>query len=275
MYAPALNLQFQDTMAAAPTFQLLGARLRVASLSSARDFYVGVLGLEPMDSMPGELRLRVPEAAAPILVLNEFPGIPAAPEDAPGLFHLAFLVPGRPGLAAVLRRLAEARWPIAGMSDHGVSEAIYLADPDGNGLEIYADRPRAAWPRRGDQLDMYTRRMDLPGVLASDPDSRAGGLPAGTRLGHVHVRVSDLVQAERFYAGELGLDVTVRTYPGALFFAADGYHHHIGANTWGVRAGARAGPSAGLAGVQAAVAGLPAARTVRDSDGTRFELMPA
>jgi catechol 2,3-dioxygenase len=261
-------------MAASPTFQLLGARLRVASLARSSDFYAGILGLEPMASPPGELRLRVPGSAAPILELNEFPGIPAAPEDAPGLFHLAFLVPGRPALAAVLRRLAEAQWPIAGMSDHGVSEAIYLADPDGNGLEIYADRPAAAWPRRGARLDMYTRPLDLPGVLASDPAASAGGLPAGTRLGHVHVRVGDLVQAERFYAGELGLEVTVRTYPGALFFAADGYHHHIGANTWGVRAGARAGPSAGLAGVRAAVAGLPAARTILDADGIRFELEP-
>ena len=261
-------------MAASSTVQLLGARLRVASLARSRDFYAGVLGLEPMASPPGELQLRVPGSAAPILVLNEFPGIPAAPEDAPGLFHLAFLVPGRPALAAVLRRLAEAQWPIAGMSDHGVSEAIYLADPDGNGLEIYSDRPTAAWPRRGARLDMYTRPLDLPGVLASDPTASAGGLPAGTRLGHVHVRVGDLVQAERFYAGELGLEVTVRTYPGALFFAADGYHHHIGANTWGVRAGARAGPSAGLAAVRAAVAGLPAARTVQDADGIRFELEP-
>jgi catechol 2,3-dioxygenase len=261
-------------MSHSPSFTLLGARLKVASLGRSQAFYAGLLGLVPAVWRPGELTLRAPGGASPLLTLVETPGAAPAPEDAPGLFHLAFLVPDRPALARVLRRLAEKQAPIGGLSDHGVSEAIYLADPDGNGLEIYADRPRAEWPGRPGKLEMYTRPLDVPNLLATDPESRAEGLPAGTRIGHVHLRVGDLAEAERFFAGKLGLEVTVRGYPGALFFAADGYHHHIGANTWGVRPGARAAGAAGLDSVIVARAGLTAPQTFRDSDGARFDLTP-
>jgi len=261
-------------MAASPSFTLLGARLRVASLSRAQAFYAGLLGLDPHAARPGELQLRAPGSALPLLTLVETPGAPPAPEDAPGLFHLALLVPDRPALARVLRRLTEAHVPLAGLSDHGVSEAIYLSDPDGNGLEIYADRPRTEWPGRPGQLEMYTRRLDVPNLLASDPASRAAGLPAGTRLGHIHLRVGNLAEAERFFTGTLGLDVTVRGYPGALFFAADGYHHHIGVNLWGVRPGAHATGAAGLDTVYVSAADATAARTVLDPDGNRFAIAP-
>jgi len=185
------------------------------------------------------------------------------------------LVPDRPALARILRRLAEKRWPIEGLSDHGVSEAIYLSDPDSNGLEIYADRPRADWPAHGSKIEMYTKRLDVSDLLSTDPTASADGLPRGTRLGHVHVRVTNLNKAEPFYTGSLGLEVTVRDYPGALFFAADGYHHHVGANTWGVQPEANADQAAGLEAVSAAVPGLAAPRTLVDPDGIRFELSPA
>ena len=261
-------------MASSPTFTLLGARLRVASLARSRAFYAGVLGLEPHAGRPGELLLRLPGATRPLLTLVETPGAPPAPAEAPGLFHLAFLVPDRPALARVLRRLAEAQVPLAGLSDHGVSEAIYLSDPDGNGLEIYVDRPRAEWPSKAGKLEMYTRHLDVPNLLATDPAAGAAGLPSGTRLGHVHLRVGSLAEAERFFTGTLGLDVTVRGYPGALFFAADGYHHHVGANTWGVRPGATTAGAAGLDAVYVSAASATAPRTVLDPDGNRFEIAP-
>ena len=151
-----------------------------------------------------------------------------------GLFHLAILVPSRLELARALRRVTESGWRLTGASDHLVSEAIYLRDPEGNGIEIYRDRPRTEWRRAGGEIEMDTLPLDLEGVLgelAAD-DSPRGGMAPATRLGHVHLNVADIPASERFYAGALGFDVTVRGYPGALFVSAGGYHHHVGLNTW-------------------------------------------
>jgi catechol 2,3-dioxygenase len=152
----------------------------------------------------------------------------------PGMYHLAILMPSRLELALALGRLAQARWPLDGASDHLVSEALYLSDPDENGIEIYRDRPREQWRYRDGGLEMATRPLDIDSLLgelrsASEVPELA---PPGTRIGHVHLQVSDLNDAERFYSGVLGYDVVVRGYPGALFVSAGGYHHHLGLNTW-------------------------------------------
>jgi len=262
---------------AAPSasFTLLAAHLRVASLARAEAFYVGVLGLQAASTPGGERALTTAACAEPLLYLREVPGALPAPDGAVGLFHLAWLVPARADLARVLLRLADRRWPLQGLSDHGVSEALYLADPDGSGVEIYADRPVAAWPRRQGRLEMYTARLDTTALLATARPPAAAGLPIGTRLGHVHLRVPDLAAAERFYAGELPLTVSVADFPGARFFAADGYHHQVGANTWGVRP-APSGPGyAGLDLVTARVAGLTEPRRLADPAGVRWQLEPA
>jgi catechol 2,3-dioxygenase len=135
-------------------------------------------------------------------------------------------------------------YPIAGASDHGVSEAIYLSDPDGNGVELYADRPRAQWGWQNGQISMVTTPLDLENLLTSI-DTKAATTDPSTQpdLGHIHLHVDDLLRAERFYNEFLGLAVTQRSYPGALFFAAGGYHHHIGANVW---AGKTAAPANGV-----------------------------
>ena len=131
----------------------------------------------------------------------------------------------------LFRSLHEHDVPM-GMSDHLVSEALYLNDPDGLGIEIYSDRPRATWMKRGDELAMATEPLDVEG-LVSDPTAHPWtGMPAGTTIGHMHLHVGDLAGAERFYGATLGLDVVVRSYPGALFLSAGGYHHHLGTNTW-------------------------------------------
>ena len=136
-------------------------------------------------------------------------------------------------LAQAYQRLVGRGYPVAGASDHGVSEAIYLSDPDGNGVELYADLPRAQWPWRNGEISMVTKALNLDALLAmvADEATIAEPLPQ-TDIGHIHLHVADLAAAERFYGEFLGFSVTQRTYLGALFFAAGGYHHHIGVNIW-------------------------------------------
>ena len=163
---------------------------------------------------------------------------PARDPRLTGLFHFAILVPTRRALAVSLARLVRGHWSLSGASDHLVSEALYLEDPDGNGIEIYRDRDRSEWRRdQAGQLQMATLPLDVRGLLAeldaAPPDPGTDhSIPAETRIGHIHLQVSELRDIEAFYSGVLGFDVMVRSYPGALFVSAGGYHHHIGLNTW-------------------------------------------
>jgi catechol 2,3-dioxygenase len=142
------------------------------------------------------------------------------------------LVPERAELARALRRVLAAGERFTGASDHFVSEALYLRDPEGNGIELYADRPRDTWEWADGELVMGTVALDVDDLMRTEPAGADPGMPAGTVVGHVHLQVADIPSAEAFYAGDLHLDVTVRSYPGALFLSRDGYHHHIGTNTW-------------------------------------------
>lgn len=216
-----------------PATRIGRVHLRVADLGRALEFYGELLGLEAVAGEDGSVRLAVRDGAE-ILRLEERPGAPPKPRHTTGLYHYAILVPTRPDLARTLLRLRERRWPLQGASDHAVSEALYLSDPDGNGVEIYADRPRDRWQRRDGELYMTTAPLDLHELLADAGAATGGpsGLPPSTRIGHIHLHVSDLGRAESFYHGTVGFDVTTRGYPGALFLSAGGYHHHIGLNTW-------------------------------------------
>src|ERR671910_3441708 len=208
-------------------------RLRVADLNDLTTFYERVIGLEAVDRGGDVTRLGAAQGE-PLVELVGAPDAPPAPSFSTGLFHLAILVPDRAELARSLQRVAGAGWRLTGASDHLVSEALYLQDPEGNGIEIYRDRPREEWGRNGDELRMATLPLDLDGVLG-ELDSGAppaDGMPAGTTIGHVHLQVADIPAAEGFYNGALGLDVMVRSYPGALFLSAGAYHHHLGLNTW-------------------------------------------
>jgi catechol 2,3-dioxygenase len=209
-------------------------RLTVSDLARSRDFYERAIGLRGIESDDGSLALGAP-GEPPLVELVEDPAAPALDRRATGLYHLAILLPSRRDLALALRRVVEARWPLDGASDHLVSEALYLSDPDGNGIELYRDRPRAEWPRSGDELQMASLPLELESLvseLGPDAAERAETAPRGTRMGHVHLQVADIDAAEAFYSDALGFEVTVRSYPGALFVAAGGYHHHIGLNTW-------------------------------------------
>ena len=169
------------------------------------------------------------------------------PSSAAGLFHLAILLPSRRDLANWLKHAAEARIPLEGASDHLVSEALYLSDPEGNGIEIYRDRRRSEWPRKPDGgIAMATERLDLDKLLSEAEGGTYAGMPDGTGMGHVHLRVGDTIAAEAFYRDLLGFDLMVH-YPGASFLSSGGYHHHIAGNIWGSRgAGPRQSGEAGL-----------------------------
>jgi catechol 2,3-dioxygenase len=203
-------------------------RLAVRDLDASKRFYQDVLGFEDAD----RTGLR-PPGGRRLIELVEDPQAIAKPRRSAGLYHFAILVPSRAALARSLRRLIDRRWPLTGASDHLVSEALYLDDPDGLGIEIYRDRPRHEWPRRNGQLAMATDPLDLEG-LRNERGAEAAwtGLEAGTVIGHVHLHVPHLDTAEALYCGRIGFEPTVRGYPGALFAAAGGYHHHLGLNTW-------------------------------------------
>jgi catechol 2,3-dioxygenase len=178
-----------------------------------------------------------------------------------GLYHFAILVPSRAHLARALRRLVDARTRLQGAADHGVSEAIYLADPDGNGIEIYRDRPRPEWPMTDGQLHMGVDPLDLEALL-DESDDRSSALGPGTVVGHVHLHVADLAAARRFYVDVLGFAVMQRYGPSALFVSAGGYHHHIGLNTW---AGVGAPPPPpGAVGLRHFVVSLPNASALEE-----------
>jgi catechol 2,3-dioxygenase len=205
-------------------------RLTVADLDRARDFYRDAIGLTELPSANGVVVMGAGEE--PVVELVGDPDAPPRPRGTSGLFHLAILVPSRPDLARALQRVAEAGWHLSGASDHLVSEALYLSDPEGNGIELYRDRPRGEWPKDDGNLQMATLPLDLEDLIREAGDGGEDTMPAGTRLGHVHLQVGDLKAAEDFYSGLLGFEVTVRSYPGALFVSAGGYHHHVGLNTW-------------------------------------------
>ena len=230
--------------------------LTVADLDRSRSFYERAIGLRASELDDGALALGV-AGERPLIELRGDSSAPPLNRRAPGLYHLAILMPTRLDLAFALARLAETRWPLDGASDHLVSEAVYLSDPDSNGIEIYRDRPRDQWRHVGDQLEMSTLALDLNDVLgelraASELQATA---PSLTTIGHVHLQVANLDEAESFYHGVLGFDVMVRGYPGALFVSAGGYHHHIGLNTWH-SAGAAPAPS-GSAGLRSFAIDLP------------------
>jgi catechol 2,3-dioxygenase len=214
-----------------PGTRLGAVRLAVADLERMRDFYRDAIGLRELDPADGVVRLGADGEA--IVELVREPGALPRPRGTSGLFHMAIRVPSRADLARALQRIAEAGWRLGGASDHLVSEALYLSDPEGNGIELYRDRPREEWPVRDGQLQMDTLPLDLDGVLSElRREDAEAGMPPGTRMGHVHLNVGDLAAAEAFYSGGLGFGVMVRGYPGALFVSAGGYHHHIGLNTW-------------------------------------------
>lgn len=224
--------------------------LTVADLGRSVGFYTEDIGLSVLDRTDGGATLGV--AGAPLLLLTEHRGARPWPHDRygyTGLYHFAILVPTRADLGRWLRHWLELGYPLPGQGDHLVSEALYLSDPDGNGIEIYRDRPRDEWGWENGQVRMASDPVDIQGLLVEAERSEGPwtGLAAGTYLGHIHLQVGDIAEAAAFYHGVLGFDI-VAEMPSALFVSAGGYHHHIGMNIWHSR-GASPAPE-GTAGLR-------------------------
>ena len=216
-----------------PDATRLGAvRLQVADLGRSLDYYQQVLGLRLLDRDTGQAALGAEGEEQPLVVLHERPGVRPVPRSGLlGLYHFAILLPDRQALGRFVAHLG-ILGEHAGSADHAVSEALYLTDPDGLGIEVYADRPRSEWQHDNRELFMTTDRLDIRSLLAAAGERSWTGMPSGTTMGHVHLHVGDLERAEAFYHRALGFDKMVWSYPGALFLSAGGYHHHLGNNTW-------------------------------------------
>lgn len=209
--------------------------LNVGHLKEMAGFYQEVIGLKLLEENERMVRLGVSGSDEALLVLKKIDNavVPEVPRI--GLFHTAFLLPTRESLADVLLHLAKSGYPIDGAGDHAYSEALYLHDIEGNGIEIYADRPKAEWMRDGDgNLLMVTEQVDVDSLLQIATDEPFTGMPNGTIIGHVHLQVADADKAEQFYKEVLGMNLTT-AIPSARFFAAGDYHHHIGSNVWAGR----------------------------------------
>lgn len=223
-----------------PTGTRLGpVNLQIADLGRSIPYYEATLGMRVLHREGARAVLGARQDDRPLVELSERRGAREAPRRGRlGLYHFAILLPDRAALGRYVRYLAEIGASV-GAADHLVSESLYLQDPDNLGIEIYADRPRGTWRRVGRELMMATDPLDAAGLVREAGTAPWNGMPAGTTMGHVHLHVGDLAVARAFYSEALGFDRTVWHYPGALFLAADGYHHHLGTNTW---AGADAAP---------------------------------
>ena len=220
--------------------------LFVHDLDRVRRFYERAIGLRELDAGANFARLGAGDRA--LVELRREPRARPRSPHGTGLFHAAFLLPTRAALGRWAVHAARAGLPVQGASDHGVSEAIYLADPEGNGVEVYADRPRSTWRWRDNLIALTTAPLDADDLMAAAGPELWRGAPDGTVVGHVHLQVGALAPAEAFYAGVLGVPVTAR-YPGASFYGS-GYHHHLATNVWNsCGAAPRTEPTAGLAAV--------------------------
>ncbi|MHC3381102.1 VOC family protein [Haloarcula sp. H-GB5] len=219
-----------------PETEIGRVALTVADLSSTVDFYRDVVGLHVLDA--DDDRTILGAGGQELLVLHHRPDAPAREASSTGLYHIAFRVPSRAALGDALQRI-DSEWTLDGASDHGVSEALYLSDPAGNGVEIYRDFPRASWSETpSGHVKMVTEPLDTQSVAAAATGEQS--MPGDSDIGHVHLEVSSVETARSFYANALGLRVRA-TYDGAVFLAAGDYHHHIGANVWQRRSGPQTG----------------------------------
>jgi catechol 2,3-dioxygenase len=205
--------------------------LQVSDLAQSRAYYEQVLGLRAYAASDGTATLGPHGDERPLVTLHTRSGISRARRGAFGLYHFAILLPDRAALGRFAAHVAALGIRV-GMADHLVSEALYLTDPDGLGIEVYADRPRDTWRLRDRELAMATDPLDIEGVIAAGGGEPWTGAPAGTTIGHVHLHVGTLEEADAFYHRALGFDKIVWSYPGALFLSAGGYHHHLGTNIW-------------------------------------------
>lgn len=238
------------------------------------DYYKTVLGLSELRRSGNVIGLGVD--GREILEIEESPALREDDPRGAGLYHTAFLLPERSDLARWTQHAIDTQIPLDGASDHSVSEAIYLTDPEGNGVEIYADRPRDTWDFDGSSVRMGTQALNFSDLMSQSAGAGWDGAPDGTVIGHVHLRVGDVKEAEAWWKDTRGLD-TMLNYGGqAVFLSSGGYHHHIGANSWQSRgAGPRAADRTGLGFVELLSKEAPEPAVSRDPWGNEIRVLPA
>jgi catechol 2,3-dioxygenase len=255
-----------------PATHIGSAALTIADLARSVEFYTRVIGLTVLTQNEQTAVLGTRDEQ-PLLTLVQQVGARPQPARSTGLYHIAILLPRRADLALFVLRLATSGYPLSGVADHLVSEALYLSDPDGNGLEVYRDRPRETWQWHNGLVQMATDPLDVEALLTEGQELAAGEnwheAANGTTIGHMHLRVGNIEQARHFYADLLGFDV-VQQLPGALFVSAGGYHHHLGLNTWQSRNAPR--PPADSAGLRLFTIQIP---DVEELDQLQLRLQTA
>ncbi len=242
-----------------PDTRIGAVHLRVVDLVALTSFYTEVLGLQLLAEDDATVALAAHRLAPPLLVLHGAHEDVPSENGSPGLFHVAFRMPRRQALSGMLRRLHERGVPLDGFADHNVSEAIYLRDPEGNGLELYADRDAGIWRTVDEEIFITTEPLDVDGLLGAS--EAPADFPEDADVGHIHLQVSSLSTAEAFYVHRLGLGLVTRRIRDALFLAAGNYHHHVGVNTWRIRRNAhRSAHGPGLIAFELVVPDLRARR---------------
>ena len=211
-----------------PSIYVGEVNIKVKNLDNAVTFYQNIMGFQVLEQTEGKAVLTT-DGKTPLLTLEQPADVIPKEGKMSGLYHFAILLPSRADLSVFLRHLLQTGYPL-GAADHYVSEALYLNDPDGNGIEVYRDRPSTEWTWKNNLVEMATEQLDAEGILA-ESDAEWNGLPSGTVMGHIHLHVGDLQKAEEFYTKGLGFNV-VSYYPQAAFLSTGGYHHHIAINTW-------------------------------------------
>ena len=246
-----MNAPFRSSvpnLSTAAPVRIGAVKLVVRDLAGVSAFYRQALGLAVIEQGEGFARLGAGSAVLLDLVQDAAARVRSRREA--GLFHTAFLLPSRADLASWIVHASETRVAVQGAADHIVSEALYLQDPEGNGIEIYVDRPAEAWSIRNNQIEMTTDPLDIEAIVAAGDGRVWTGVPPGTVVGHLHLQVGEIAKAEAYYASLLGFDVTYRV-PGATFYSTGGYHHHLATNVWSSRGAApRSDVATGLAGFE-------------------------
>ncbi|SEN39630.1 catechol 2,3-dioxygenase [Mesobacillus persicus] len=266
--------------------------LNVADLQRSLEFYQSIIGLKVLEKTE-EKAVLTADGKTPLVTIEQPSVVRPKQPRRTGLYHYALLLPSRADLAKVILYMINMKYPLQGGSDHLVSEALYLADPDGNGIEIYTDRPASTWKWEGKEVVMATEPMNVEDILKEDDGKPWSGLPAGTIMGHIHLHVAEFKKTEEFYCQGLGFEIVCRYGGQALFLSTGGYHHHIGLNTWnGVGApapeensvgmssyqvvfpneGARQEAISRLTGIGAAISEVQGSLFTKDPSGNRIEL---